>query len=335
MLRHGAPIETTQFATSRASILARLEAAVRSTPSSSELLGLHTATCRRLYHDILDPRCPRRRATAGSGSTREEICQPSSAAADSMIAASAMEYKLLPIVESQHRTPVFKAVHKVATTAVATKLRVNGARRTVRVARLGANCNASRLLSDTLNPLLFTIVRDPLARFVSAYNTILALENNHHDHQSGSRCETRLAQFVEGMLTNRQAASRRFRYDMHIASQMSELRCALAAAGQNDPVSSGAQTTPPPGIPPLSFVTKLESLLETKGALSGQHLPGYSIHPSRCRMGGSLPCALSSTANLSRAVIRQLCEYYAQDYVCLQYALPVECRAPQRARAGS
>lgn len=259
-----------------------------------------------------------------------------------MIAASAMELKLLPAT-SQHQTPVFKTVHKVATTAVETKLRVNGARRSVRVARqlVDARCNASLLLSGTPNPLLFSIVRDPLARFVSAYNTILALDQHHASKESGGyRCEARLAQFVDGMLTNRQAASRRFRYDMHVASQMSELRCALAAAGQaasaaHDGRLSSLPTPPRQAsdsesshtlFPPLTFTTKLESLLEAKGALSPRHLPGYSIGISRYRMGASLPCALSSTANLSRAIVRQLCEFYAQDYVCLQYALPAACR---------
>ena len=131
---------------------------------------------------------------------------------------------------------------------------------------------------------------------------------------------------------------------MHVATQMSALRCALPqrsldASGSHRVAHStdgngssysggggrpGDRPSDGPGRLTLRFVKKLESFPASQGLINSRHLPGYRMGSSHHGAGSNVPCAISA-ANLSAALVRKLCEYYAQDYVCLQYPLPVDC----------
>ena len=268
--------------------------------------------------------------------TREGICVSPSKALEA--AQADAEYKVLPVpLNSAQRTPVYKTVHKAGSLAVESQLFVRRGGRTrylIRPGRIGIvhlrSCNEPwprtgrtpqsdgrlRVNLTLADPLVFSIVREPIGRFVSAYNTLLSTETtrarrrtvgqNWARPSTDAECHERLAAFVHGIFSYDEAAARRYRYDQHTATQLNELRCSLS------------------GPKRLTFVAKLEALRSRSGTLSSEHLPSYSIGIAHQHLGGSLPCAIER-ANLTDAMIQQLCVYYAQDFVCLGYELPPEC----------
>ena len=239
---------------------------------------------------------------------REQLCAPPSIEADGWAMQGANEVKVLP--KLHHSTPVYKSIHKAGTSSIEYNLRVGGRRQRTYTRHLDPEaCNVSSL--ELQAPFFFTVVRNPISRFISAYNTVLQLEHELRARgrfENYASCGERLEQFVDGMFGDRRLPAKRFRYDMHIASQMSALRC----------TSGGSQPMP------LTFIRKLESLPSSDYLLSNTFLPDHRIGQANAQKGGRRQCSITS-ANLSHAILRQLCEYYAQDFVCLEYKLPDAC----------
>ena len=150
-----------------------VRAAAASRDASAELLAVNSPVCALLYHGVMDPRCSRRQSEKLEWAreqldwAREQICRPPSNEVDRRQTTGAKEFKILPLTAS-NVTPMYKTVHKAGSLALESKLTVRGKRFPTHSKDLTPGCGIPFKHQHARRYLWFTIVRDPVARFVSA-----------------------------------------------------------------------------------------------------------------------------------------------------------------------
>ena len=322
----------------------------------SRTLSFYTDTCRRLWSHELDAGCtplpPSTAATRevdGGGAaattttmarvggeppwTREQLCAPPTATAAAFWSGSTREVKLVSRARRGARyASVYVSNHKAGTDAVG--------QLGSRVLRLNATC-ATADMSLVRVATWWSVVRDPISRFVSAFNTILTLKNKGRRVMPRYNCsdaaiKARLHRlYLHGMLRSSNSNSNRgdgssgsgrstpfqpaFRYDMHTATQASELACMQRPPGAEvEGVTGGG------GVQRLRLIERLEDVGRRNGSVDASLLPGLRMTATHQGLGTDDNCAMSRD-DLTPALLRVLCRYYAQDYVCFGYELPSEC----------
>lgn len=380
-----APSPTVFARIERARARARSEAGA----AHASTLSLYTRTCQRLYAgaggerlpDALELPCApsdlnltlRSRPLVGRRAwTREGLCY------GSYYEMGQNELKTDGLVG-------YASVHKAGSRSHTTLYAENGTVVHKLKPRKMEHCNPQRLVPRHADPtafFAFTTVREPIDRFVSAYNTMLSATEGTTVRRGWARpepaprppaCERKLElmhEYVDGMLApyaQRVPESGRYarlRYDSHVGSQLHDLGCTLppdalraAALGPAGVAEPGRPRTSARGGPlepgwlRLGAIVKLETPTRRKSVRLravpyGHGSPRAELKElGTARLAGNwiarvgertsqVACRLTR-ADLDPAVVRQLCEYYAQDFVCLDYPLPPECSAgPSQLRSG-
>lgn len=321
----------------------RLRAATEA-GNDSTTLSFYTDTCKRLWHE-LDVGCaPPTRVAHGAAMmahvqgdapwTREQLCSPPTQSAAEMWSGSTREVKLVQRLRQRRGAHTFDAQgasvyvtnHKVGTEAIG--------QQGSRVLKLNGTCTTTGVGVDNAASLAgaqtwWSVVRNPISRFVSAFNTVLTLTKvQRHYNCSNAAVKARFHRlYVIGMMRGsggsggvpRPASPLAFRYDMHTASQASELACM-----QREPEAETEAGVPRSGVRRLRIITRLEEVGLRNGTIDAVLLPGLSMHQTHQGMGLNDACAMSQD-DLTPALVQLLCRYYAQDFVCFGYQLPSEC----------
>ncbi len=301
--------------------LPRLHSAAASqTDAGGETLAFYTRTCRSMWQHV-PPGCTSGRSTGIAPVygvplwSREQLCPAASQRQATVWDRSARQ--VWQIWDLSKKTFSFYAeIHKAASGSVV--MAAQGGQKYFLDALCGvgqakqftdSESNSLTAMKAQAATLWWTMVRDPIERFISGFNTIHMHPANRQLCNATNR-DSYLLAYIDGML-RQGAGSSHYVFDQHIASQATELAC------MQRPQNSS--------IPRLTFISKLENVTANNGTVNEVHLPSLTLPHVHKAFGKETPCFLRS-GDLTSRLLRKLCAYYAQDIVCFQYQIPAACQ---------
>jgi len=212
---------------------------------------------------------------------------------------------------------IYKTIHKSGSTSVSQGAHA-GKEHSITI-----DCGLKPKDHSHAQLMWWTVVRDPIRRFVSGATTVLGFgqARQHQECVTAAGARRFHRAYVGAMLAYDETAARGFRYDMHTGSQANALAC-LQRAGHMATGDGVAGGTRPPR---LTFISKQEQIALRGGLVHPSLLP-LKLGKLGAGRGEGKACELH-LENLTTPLLRKLCAYYAQDFVCFQYPVPPACRS--------